>query len=79
MKVTVKIVAVAFASLFAVSVAGGCGGGACADLEKKKADCGKNQDEAAKKICEKVIDEAVKQGNADACKAAVDAINKTGK
>lgn len=53
----------------------GCGG-ACADLDKKKADCASNKEEAAKKACEQIIDAAVKAANEDACKAANDALNK---
>lgn len=67
------------ASLAVVSLAiasfTGCGG-ACADLEKKKADCSSNKEEMAKKACEGIIDAAVKAGNEDACKAANDALNK---
>ena len=78
MKKLGKILVVAVATVLAVGVAGGCNS-ACADLDKKKADCAKNSDDAAKKICEKIIDEAVKAGNADTCKAALDGINKTTK
>ena len=49
MKKLGKILAVAVATVLAVGVAGGCNS-ACADLDKKKADCAKNSDEAAKKI-----------------------------
>jgi hypothetical protein len=64
--------ALVIACLFVASAAGACGGGACADLEKKKADCKGDKD-----TCEKPIDAAVKAGNQDACKAVLDSMNKT--
>jgi hypothetical protein len=75
MKNLAKLLAmVSTVALLATSLSG-CGG-ACADLEKKKADCASNKEPIAKDACEKVIDGTVKAGNNDACKAALDAMAK---
>ncbi|MFO0554715.1 MAG: hypothetical protein U0271_40430 [Polyangiaceae bacterium] len=62
---------------FAVGLAtfgGGCGGGACGDLDKKKSECSK--DGPNKDTCEKAVEAAVKAGNQDACKAMLDNMEK---
>jgi len=53
---------------------GGCGGGACAELDSKKSECAK--DGPNKDMCEKAVAAAVQAGNADACKTMLDNMAK---
>jgi uncharacterized ferredoxin-like protein len=70
--------AVVFVGLLTVSLAaiamGGCGGGACAELDSKKSECSK--DGPNKELCEKGVAAAVQAANQDACKTMLDNMAK---
>lgn len=52
---------------------GGCGGGACAELDSKKSECSRDGN---KELCEKAVAAAVQADNADACKTMLDNMAK---
>lgn len=55
----------------AVLLVVGCGG-PCAELEKKKSECTGD----GKEVCEKLVEDTAKAGDANACQAALDKIAK---
>jgi len=59
---------------FSSTALGGCGGGACAELDSKKSEC--SSDGPNKELCEKAVAAAVQASNQDACKTMLDNMAK---